>query len=140
MSRIVCNYCEKQGHHIANCHVEKNPRMVKVVWIPKYILKPITNLQGPKLNWIPKTSGWESFVRDVLKPMEINGSWTIAIQDTKFQLPKELKLKNVKPSLLISMNEKNKLNPMNKLIEMIKSNARYDYFSLSYWELHWKSF
>ena len=49
-SKIICNYCDKCDHHITNCYVQKNPRMVKPVWIPKHILESVTNMQGPKLN------------------------------------------------------------------------------------------
>ena len=45
MSRISCYYCGKLGHHIANCHAKKNSKMIKSVWIPKYILDSFINPQ-----------------------------------------------------------------------------------------------
>ena len=57
MSRISCYYCGKHDHHIANYYAKKNPKVIKVVWILKYILEYFTNMQGPKNLWVPKISG-----------------------------------------------------------------------------------
>ena len=57
MSRISCYYYGKLGHHIANCYAKKNSKVIKTVWISKYILDSFTNMQGPKNLWVPKPSG-----------------------------------------------------------------------------------
>ena len=48
MSRVICNYCAKYGHHITNCQIRKNSFKFKCVWIPKHVLKSLANPQGPK--------------------------------------------------------------------------------------------
>ena len=56
MSRVICNYCAKHGHHIANCQIHKNSLNFKCVWIPKHVLKSFANPQGPKTTWVPRTT------------------------------------------------------------------------------------
>ena len=49
-SKLVCNYCNQNGHLRQSCHVRKSVYFGgKVMWIPK------TNLDGPFTKWVPRT-------------------------------------------------------------------------------------
>ncbi|GAV76419.1 LOW QUALITY PROTEIN: zf-CCHC domain-containing protein/UBN2 domain-containing protein [Cephalotus follicularis] len=53
--QIVCNYCGRLGH-ISTSYFYKNNIYLgktKKIWVPKGTL--VTNLQGPKFKWVPKT-------------------------------------------------------------------------------------
>ena len=54
MSRFVCNYYGKHGHHVVNYQFRKNSLTFKAVWIPKHVLKSFANPQGLKTIWVPK--------------------------------------------------------------------------------------
>ncbi|GAV82915.1 hypothetical protein CFOL_v3_26366 [Cephalotus follicularis] len=52
--KIVCNYCGRMGHISTSCFARNNLCYGKTrkIWVPKGTL--VTNLQGPKLKWVPK--------------------------------------------------------------------------------------
>ncbi|GAV73005.1 hypothetical protein CFOL_v3_16492 [Cephalotus follicularis] len=50
--KIVCNYCGRLGHISTSCFVKKNLGKTRKIWVPKGTI--VTNLQGPKLKWVPK--------------------------------------------------------------------------------------
>ncbi|GAV72738.1 hypothetical protein CFOL_v3_16226 [Cephalotus follicularis] len=53
--QFCCNYCGRIGHVSSSCIFRKNLRFgkSKKIWVPKGTL--VTNLQGPKFKWVPKT-------------------------------------------------------------------------------------
>ena len=129
MFRISCYYCGKLGHHIANCHAKKNPKVIKAVWIPKYILDSFTNMQGPKNLWVPKISGWEFSFQDVLKPIEIKDNWTMANQDTGIKLPKKkVKVEQSPPKELSMRRMISFLSPLISMMYHVSGKQFVNYF------------
>ncbi|GAV80750.1 zf-CCHC domain-containing protein, partial [Cephalotus follicularis] len=53
--KIVCNYCGRLGHVSTSCIYRNNFGFGKTIkiWVPKGTF--VTNLQGPKFKWVPKT-------------------------------------------------------------------------------------
>ncbi|GAV72044.1 hypothetical protein CFOL_v3_15533 [Cephalotus follicularis] len=53
-TQICCNYCGRLGHISTSCMFRNNFCYGKTrkIWVPKGTL--VTNLQGPKLKWVPK--------------------------------------------------------------------------------------
>ena len=56
---------------------------------PSIFLTPLLTCKDPKLFGYLKSLDENFFCRDVLKLMEINDVWTMAIQDTGIKLPKK---------------------------------------------------
>jgi hypothetical protein len=51
---IKCNYCGRKGHSASTCNIRKNGVKNECkIWVPKGTL-PKTNIQGPKMIWVPK--------------------------------------------------------------------------------------
>ncbi|GAV62011.1 zf-CCHC domain-containing protein [Cephalotus follicularis] len=53
--KIICNYCDKLGH-ISTSYIFRNILCfgkTRKIWVPKGTL--VTNLQGPKFKWVPKS-------------------------------------------------------------------------------------
>ena len=51
--KIVCHYCNQNGHMKYRCPVKRNAYYgVKCIWAPK---GTVANSQGPKKLWVPKT-------------------------------------------------------------------------------------
>ena len=57
---VSCNYCGNKGHISSSYFIKKNNfKRRKYIWIEKGTKKPYsikTNLEGPKMIWIPKKS------------------------------------------------------------------------------------
>ncbi|GAV57696.1 hypothetical protein CFOL_v3_01233 [Cephalotus follicularis] len=53
--QFCCNYCGRIGHITTSCSFRNNLCYGKTrkIWVPKGTL--VTNLQGPKFKWVPKT-------------------------------------------------------------------------------------
>ena len=50
--KIVCHYCNQNGHMSFRCPVKRNAYYgAKCIWVPK---GTISNTQGPKSIWVPK--------------------------------------------------------------------------------------
>ncbi|KAI9162206.1 hypothetical protein LWI28_024903 [Acer negundo] len=51
-SHVTCNYCNRLGHKSYACPIRLNTYIgMKKIWVPKATK---TNIQGPKMVWVPK--------------------------------------------------------------------------------------
>ena len=53
---MKCNYCKFHGHSSRTCLIKRNVSYrIRQVWIPKGTRDLVTNSQGPKAIWVPKS-------------------------------------------------------------------------------------
>ena len=53
---MKCNYCKFHGHSSFTCPIKRNiPYKFRQVWVPKGTRDLVTNSQGPKAIWVPKS-------------------------------------------------------------------------------------
>ena len=59
-TKYSCTYCNQDGHTSFLCFVKKNAYFGgKLAWVLK---ESRTNIQGPKLVWVPKVKIWFLFI------------------------------------------------------------------------------
>ena len=63
---IVCNYCGHLGHISHLCKFRRNSYMRNnMMWVPKTLKGSNTNIEGPKLKWVPKSPPSASIVQKI---------------------------------------------------------------------------
>ena len=51
-----CTHCNYHGHSLNTCHIRRKiPYKFRQVWVPNRTRDLVTNSQGPKAIWIPKS-------------------------------------------------------------------------------------
>ncbi|GAV58062.1 hypothetical protein CFOL_v3_01598, partial [Cephalotus follicularis] len=53
--KITCNHCGRLGHISSSCFLKKKLGFVKCrkIWVPNGTF--VTDIQGPKFTWVPKS-------------------------------------------------------------------------------------
>ena len=92
---IICNYCGHEGHISHLCPIRRNSYVrQKYTWIPKGFGRQCTNVKGPKLIWVPKSSPSTSILQKTSQPNRQTCQETEELSRRASQVPKDKLIKS----------------------------------------------